>query len=366
MNDALINKIVREAIEEVKTVSFNGTRFPNYGQCIILMGAPGSGKSYLLKNKLLINGKVFDIDAFRQNYENLLKSRGQKIPDFKELNRISAEKLQKSEDAFLKAQSNNKGNIIFDICGRPGKRGGKSLVEEIVDMVKPLGYTVSVIWVVANRSVAMKRNVERSMSGDRRLIPDKSFHQRTNQVNGFVPKFLESSACSEVDFAYIAFSTSDTLHKMSPDEERNSVYKLQKQNDGGFIIPDALKAKIDKTLGPREMSAGFTPITYKTNSQVRNLLKQQSSMNDFLKYSEPLTEEETKEFEDIYGREMTKDEIVYENVSRELGDVLNKLFELNEFLNHYKNNKCLDENDEQFDMLQQKVERGINAIASNF
>ncbi len=366
MSNNIVNKIVGEVINEIRTISFNNGNFPNYGQCIILMGAPGSGKSYLLKNKLPISGKVFDIDLFRQNYENLLKQQGKKIPSFKDLHRASAEKLQKSEELFLKNQTKNKGNIIFDICGRPGKRGEKSLAEEIVSMVKPLGYTVSIIWVVVNRSVAMRRNVERSISGKRKLIPDKPFHQRTNQVNNFVPSFLQSNLCSGVDFAYIAFSSSDSLQKMTPEEEANSIYRLQKKDDGGFLIPDELKTKIERTLGPKEDSTGFTPTTYKTNSEVRKILKQQNTMNNFLRYSEPLTEEENKDFNDLHGREMTKDDIVYENASKEVDEILNKLFELNEFLNYYKNSKCLDENEEKFGTLQRKVEKGINVLASFF
>jgi len=89
-------------------------------------------------------------------------------------------------------------------------------------------------------------------------------------------------------------------------------------------------------------------------------------MKDFLRYYEPLTEEENKDFNDLHGREMTKDDIVYENASKEVDEILNKLFELNEFLNYYKNYKCLDENDEKFEMLQRKVEKGINVFASFF
>ena len=89
-------------------------------------------------------------------------------------------------------------------------------------------------------------------------------------------------------------------------------------------------------------------------------------MKDFLRYYEPLTEEENKDFNDLYGREMTKDDIVYENASKEVDEILNKLFELNEFLNYYKNDKCLDENDEKFEMLQRRVEKGINVFASFF
>lgn len=46
-------------------VTFGGKAFPKEGQVVILAGGAGSGKGFILNNLLLINAKVFDVDALK-------------------------------------------------------------------------------------------------------------------------------------------------------------------------------------------------------------------------------------------------------------------------------------------------------------
>lgn len=46
-------------------VSFGGIVYPKFNNIVILAGGSGSGKGFVIKNVLLINGKVFDIDDLK-------------------------------------------------------------------------------------------------------------------------------------------------------------------------------------------------------------------------------------------------------------------------------------------------------------
>lgn len=248
-----INFIINEAVAQLMEEGIGINQFPKYGYCLILAGSPGSGKSFLLSNEIPIQGKVFDIDDFR---EKLTKMKGENVET-----KDAAILLRKSENAFLKAQGNIKNNIIFDICGRPEQRGKWSLFEEIVQMVKPLGYKIGVIWVAANRSVALKRNVSR-----KRTLPDKSIHQRTNQVNKFVPEFLSSNRANGIDEAWIVFSSGKNL----TDTEIPKTISLEKTENGFNLTPE-MKEYLSDFLGPKEKSNSWTPVTYLSNSEIKKL-----------------------------------------------------------------------------------------------
>ena len=363
--DSIVSGVLRDIIKEIKTVSYNSGSFPNYGWCFILMGAPGSGKSYFVRHRLLANAKVFDIDDFRERYATYLKRNGREIKDFKTLHTAAAEKLRNKETSFISSQGANKGNIIFDICGRPGKRGEKSLAEEIIRMVKPYGYNVALIWVVANRSVAMQRNVKRSLSGDRKLLPDKPFHQRTNQVNKFVPIFLESQLSSAADKAYVVFSTGENLKPITPEEEGEVVVELQRGGNGSFIIDNNLKQKIERVLGPKETSNGYTPEVYKTNAEVRKYLKQNIKMTDFLKNSEPISEERKIEFEEDYGRPMSEDDKALEIFRREMDAMHERMLYIKPYLENYAEYKCSPENEEEFNQLLRILNRHLDDFSDD-
>ena len=290
LNEDKIKKIVRKTLRahlnEVSYISNEGADFDNYGWCFILCGAPGSGKSYLIKHTLGVTGKVFDIDTYRERYRKYLEKQGQKIANFRSLQNASGEKMRKQEKAFLAAQNKDRlGNIIFDITGRPAKRGeSQNLFEEILEMVKPAGYKVAVCWCVANRSVSMLRNVMRGSdkTSGRQIIPDKSFHQATNKVNKFVPTFLQSEVSGNFDKAFIYFSTSDGLHAKTKEEEKNSVIELQKQGNI-FTIPEDVVKRITDTLGPQEKSNNWSPETYMTLSDVAKMIRdKQLNKDNFL------------------------------------------------------------------------------------
>lgn len=270
----------------------------NNGWCMIIVGGPGSGKSYFISHYLPITGEIFDIDAYRQKYLASIKDtdsdaykRMSKRGGFKELTLNTVDFLKKAEIDFLKSHSNSDTNVIFDIGGRKEED-----ILNIIQMTKPFGYKIGICWVVCNRSVAMQRNINRGLdkTSGRLIIPDKSFHQRTNGVNRVVPAFLQGPQSSDVDAAWVILSSSNSLSPMTDEEKAECVLELEKTGNG-FIISDEDIQKINDVLGPKEKSNNFTPETYLSNAEIKKL---GSGRNNFLREqaeSLQITEEDMRE-----------------------------------------------------------------------
>lgn len=262
----VINKIINgDTTNIMEGIGMN--EFPREGYCLIILGSPGSGKSYLRDTKIPIYGKIFDFDEVRDKYMNyLIKKKGLKKDEAKKVATKSAGPFVKQmEQNLLKNQTNIKNNIIVDAGGQAPKRGEKtSLVNEIIGLVKPFGYKIGVIWVATNRSVAMQRNSNRS-----RVLPDNSFHKRSNSINGYVPEFLKGSGDSlarHVDDAWIVFNSGPNLK----DSNIPPTIHLTK-NGNGFNIPDDLMSDLQSFVGPMEKNPSYTPTTYLSRAEFRKI-----------------------------------------------------------------------------------------------
>ena len=272
-----IKTMVKEAIERIMLEEGIGVgQFPREGYCLIIAGAPGSGKSYLRDNAIPIYGKSFDLDAYREKYERFLLNvkKMRKTTTKKDGEKILGAKDKAAEDApsiitkaknmfFGNTNRNFKDNVIFDVSGGKKAKEPMSLIDEIINMVKPLGYKIGVIWVVTNRSVAMQRNLDRS-----RTIGDQGFHNKTNQANKHMPKFLtgedSGSLASMVDDAWIVFNSGKNLK----DPNKPNTIHLNKTGKG-FDIPSDMMTYITDFLGPNEKKPSLYPQTYLSNSEIK-------------------------------------------------------------------------------------------------
>lgn len=225
-------------INEDRTISINGSAFPRSGWAFIILGGPGSGKNYILNNQLPIDGKVFDIDKvveqcvnayIKNEYEN------DTMPTKAKLNNVV--KTCRSEIApqiinsmrrlfFNKQNRTTLDNVIFLNCGN---KKNNDLVGDIISQVKEFGYKVCIIFVAANRSVALNRNLQRG-----RTVDDKGFHSRSTRANNFINDFLTKNSYPEVDIAYLILSSGPNLNVSNDD---NNVIKLEKTGNG-FRLPN--------------------------------------------------------------------------------------------------------------------------------
>lgn len=278
----IVSNIIKQYLYEDKNVKFNGNTFPTSGWCYFIVGGPGSGKNYFIENNFLMNGKIFDIDDVTEKFTKLIKSK--KIPGGKVLGReMAINSMDSMVKNFFKAQTGIKGNIIFNCCGQPGKKGELSLMELYGNIAKNCGYKLGICWVINNRSTALLQNIRRN-----RTIPDKSLHTRFNKVNDFLPKFLTSSSANIFDEAYLFFKVNGVNIQDENEVVDNQAVKLEKSTTG-FILDDEIVARINNVNGPNEKSKNFTPITYMSSKDIRTSLSNGDNLDNFIRESIKVT-----------------------------------------------------------------------------
>lgn len=174
----------RQLDEAGLIINKNDGAYPKEGQILIMAGGGGSGKSFILENLLLFEGKVFNIDHSKE----CLRLYGKKKPDGKiaqkfkqrygyELKDISLKNPQHCNDIheflvqyrlayepqalFFKAAqvSKIKPNVIFDITLKDLQH-----LEIISAYAQQGGYdpkNIHVVWVLNDIKVALDQNAKR-------------------------------------------------------------------------------------------------------------------------------------------------------------------------------------------------------------
>lgn len=207
-------------------------------KALILAGAPGSGKGFILKSLNLNNIKVLNIDNY---FIELLKQ--QKVSlDLKnhssEERSIAAKAMASSNVPFRKEKENiiqNRDSFILD-----GTASSYKNTLELKNELEDIGYDVFMLYVYTDLERALKQNQERySKSGgkDRSLLPQiilRNWEQVTNNYvlykdlfkNNFisVSNTLETSSIKDLEdikkeFIF-PFSLKDTKPKTEKERER--------------------------------------------------------------------------------------------------------------------------------------------------
>lgn len=182
------NSIVTEDL-----ITFGKKAFPKFNQVVILAGGAGSGKGFVQQHLLGIEGKVFDVDAF--------KEASLKLPKFqKEIEERFGVKLNNDFESFKKAcfknpeivswlhyrtldgnaeegivglnwdkkvqsmlmaslTSDNRPNLIFDNTLKK-----ESKIDDIVDSVEQFGYKredIHLVWILNDIKTAIDQNATR-------------------------------------------------------------------------------------------------------------------------------------------------------------------------------------------------------------
>lgn len=275
-NDKKKKHIILESVHallENSAINFGGESFPKMGWAVWTAGGPGSGKSTVINNQMLIDAKVFDSDKIKEMYVKLLKRRldeenlsqeekdallepfGGRIPDFKNpkdtdlLHRYVSWKkhfFSKHLKDFIKTKLLDKNflsNLIIDTTGNDLDDIQLSALK-----LKQLGYKTALVWVVANIALAKRRNQRRE-----RVVDEEYLTKVHLKLIKKMPLYLQCGNFSALDEVWIVFSK-DSLNNGNVsfrEKFNNTAFKLEKLGDS-FIIPSNLMNEIIAFTGIRD------------------------------------------------------------------------------------------------------------------
>lgn len=237
-----LSQFIQESIliTERKVVLFDGHLYPNDGWAVIMLGGPGSGKGWFKNNKLPIDGKNIDVDELKKAFVRL--GFAKELLHGEEYNPKNPEHVsavhmavkqhdwkQKILNMFFNSVKNtgHLSNIIFDITG---KKPEEAVTQEIINVVKGMGYKVCCVWVVANREEAMIRNIERDRS-----VSDDILHGIHSSIAKQLPDYFQKPGIgSLVDELWIYFSTTNDIHRQynSKQEDADALLNIEKVGVG--------------------------------------------------------------------------------------------------------------------------------------
>lgn len=230
-----------------KLITFGGSAYPRFGNVVIMAGGAGSGKGFVLKNLVGIEGKVFDVDELKKiaaksavinkrvkaEFDVDLKDLASKLknPDnVSKLHEIIGDALglpDRRRAAFfasvLAAPTDRKPNIVFDVTLKDLRK-----LEKLTRQVDALGYpkkNVHIVWVVNDIEVALDQNRTRD-----RTVPTEiliNTHRGVSQTMNDIVRMgqgLERYMDGDIVFAF---------NKVKVDSE------LVKSGRGGQFVKDA-------------------------------------------------------------------------------------------------------------------------------
>lgn len=216
-------KHLYDYLMEHKQITFNSAN-PNYGQCVILAGGAGSGKGFI-SNRLLLNARTIDVDKFKEQYIKMQEQGKLKEQDdykYSMKNPDDVTKLhfkvkernwkQKQREYFFHALEQNinidptvidniKRNSMRGSAGSAGSTTGRTNklpnviwdmvcgeiedIEAIIGLAKPMGYQITIVWVVCNKETARTGNEIRDRIVSNETI-DKTHDGAYETLNGLL------------------------------------------------------------------------------------------------------------------------------------------------------------------------------------
>ena len=238
---------------EKQSINF-GKSNPNYGQCIILAGGPGSGKGYVKNHKILADFKSVDVDELKKMYIKMVekgKIKDDKKYDLKNPDDVSDLHMKvkargwknKQREHFWKQHSNDKGNlpnILWDMVS-----DNIDDINEIIKYAKPIGYNITLVWVCCNIDTAREANKFRDRTVSDEVITKGHKGAYKTLIALLQNKYPETN--EGLDNVWIAFTAG--YKRMLVDEyKKNPVIKVKKDENNNFIFDNNDKELIDNFL----------------------------------------------------------------------------------------------------------------------
>lgn len=251
-------KSLLKYITEKQVINF-GSANSNYGQCIIFAGGPGSGKGFVKDSKVLANFKTIDVDELKKMYIKLQKAG--KLRD-----EVNGKHFDKDEHEYDMRNTEDTGALHNKVKERGWKHKQRTAfwnekhkhmektgkqnehlpnilwdmvsdnvddMREIIDMAKPLGYQITLVWVVCNIDTARQNNQTRDRRVDDSVIVKGHEGVRKTMFELFGNKHQDIA--DNIDRAWIAYSAGYG-RMLTGEYLKSPVVKIKKNNDGKFIF----------------------------------------------------------------------------------------------------------------------------------
>ena len=227
---------LNNVLTEDKSVNFDGQEYPKFGWCVIVCGGSGSGKSSVIKNLVHIQAKTLDVDEVKKTVLNKSEINGDKLvlkngkeysldginepydmsnPEYTAyIHKITKPIARSKKSTFLASLENadpgRLPNVMFDITGAEIED-----FDYIIHTLKPLGYKIAVVWVLAGLGTALYRNSKRD-----RVVPESIVIEKYFNVLGTISKiFGDKSFLNSVDDVWVVLNDAEFNSK-----DRDSVY----------------------------------------------------------------------------------------------------------------------------------------------
>ncbi len=177
-------------------ITLGGKAYPTSGNVVFMAGGGGSGKGFVIKNLLGLEGKIFNVDKLKRFAlkSSLIKQKAELYDidldaiDLTDSNDVTAlhaffkeTGLDKSEfDVFVSMlkSATEKPNIIFDTTLRTFAHLANKSAE-----VEHLGYdkkNIHIVWVVNDVNIALSQNQKRTRRVDDNIL--LSTHSGTSET----------------------------------------------------------------------------------------------------------------------------------------------------------------------------------------
>ena len=286
----LVLKENQEDLQESKIVTFEGNSAPKFGWAVVMAGGAGSGKGYVINNRILLPNKTIDVDELKKQYLKLKIKNPETYKDdgitFDEVNPKILIKIQNGQklksdeiDEVIKTVLKNPKyvsvlhgivrrkdwkdkivnhffnnvnpdklpNVIFDMTG-----DSESKLIKTASKAKQYGYKTALVWTVTNFEVAKDRNAKRERSVSDKILTNT--HQGAkNAILGFLDK---PEATKYYDEVWIVINSPASATKNLTAEESEILSKmpciqLEKQGNK-FDFSAKTKAFLNKFLSQNE------------------------------------------------------------------------------------------------------------------
>jgi hypothetical protein len=259
---------------------FGKTAYPKSDNVLIMMGGGGSGKGFVQNYLIGLEGKIFNVDDFKDLVLKLEHYGFSTPEEVKGLNLKNPEHTsqlhsyiddkgyeKKNKEMFSKSIMGNKSknlpNLIFDTA-----LTRKEKIKEISEYVQKMGYkkeNIHLVWVLNDFEIALKQNHERKRTVHDYILLDA--HKKVfNVYNSVITDSEYLRHYMDGDF-YIDFNVDKIDTELIKPESGKS--QVSKSKNSGYLVK-SFYIKIKKQGHGIELDKITDDISKKISSYVPN------------------------------------------------------------------------------------------------